>query len=49
MQTTIAHDIRGTLRLMRSQPVLSAAIVLMRASPFRRRRTSRASVRESLP
>lgn len=30
MQTTIAHDIRGTLRLMRSQPVLSAAIVLMR-------------------
>ncbi len=27
----IAHDIRGTLRLMRSQPVLSSAIVLMLA------------------
>jgi putative ABC transport system permease protein len=29
--SVIAHDIRGTLRLMRSQPMLSSAIVLMLA------------------
>jgi hypothetical protein len=27
----VVHDIRGTLRLMRTQPVMSAAIVLMLA------------------